>query len=590
MLNLKNFSSKKQVRLFLFLLIASITINKLIFILFPRPIDSFVANYLVHFYNTKAFIINPHSFYDYNFPGTPTYIITSLLINISTYFIGIRENILEEYIHYKIIVDSFLYTSIILSIIYFINFFKKKLNILILFSFIMFYFSLYQFFFLLEIIEATVFLVPCVFLIITLHFKFIEKNNKVYKYSFVLSLGLFSKLTLLPFVAALLFTRIYFLIKEKNFLTLIKLTLSFLFFTILLNLPILGRLPGIIYRVIFTRGDINLDFSFSNIIESIFIYQSQSPLIFTLMFISVIYFIMNLRFKKINKITSEKESFILCFFFLFFFVWTFIIASKEIALYYNFQINFDDEHLFRNNFFYIFYIFFILYYLKNNQTLLKLSKYIFLICAINFLSINYQYLQDRSNKIQNFYNESKEIKKIINIEKILTQTAFFGCQLPDFAGAMPHFVANTVFTDNRFENQLNKSYSDFNFFNLLNILYENKINESFVNKDLLKIDKILLKVFSENSFVFNSLSPTSYNRFNNRLGSSKRDYLKIFSPNIEKSKISNLFICTTPFKTKENYKHIDNEIIKKINNKFNISKVKKIKYRKLDFILLELKN
>ena len=149
--------------------------------------------------------------------------------------------------------------------------------------------------------------------------------------------------------------------------------------------------------------------------------------------------------------------------------------------------------------------------------------------AILEIFVNYQYLDDRNKKIDKFYNISKNIKKNVS----LNETAIYSCNQMDLNGAMPHYIANTIFVSDRFEKFLNMSYPEFNYFNVVNILYENNLRSS-QNKEyekyLLKIDKFLLRFFDSSSFIFNSLSPTSYHKFNNALGGVSRDYSKLFSP------------------------------------------------------------
>ena len=151
---------------------------------------------------------------------------------------------------------------------YFLNFFNKKLkNPQILLRFLLILFSFDTNLFSLEVIDYTSLYFSIILFLLIAIFKFFEKKNllNIFLISLASILSMSFMMAFLPLSISVILFFSFFLIKNKNFKKLFFFYSFCLINLILLNLPIIGRIPKIIYNVIFSRYDTVIDQS--NIFE-----------------------------------------------------------------------------------------------------------------------------------------------------------------------------------------------------------------------------------------------------------------------------------------------------------------------------------
>jgi hypothetical protein len=553
------------------------------FLLILYPIDfgsfSYSANTFMY-YNFKSFLISPQSFYDNNHPGTPVYYLC-LLVDFFFKFSDINKfNIYLITFH---LISSFVY---IISFFIFVNYFQKKLStnkilIFFLFSF-SFVFSIEN----LEIVDPTNYLFPLALILCVECDKiFFGKENInlfiLIKISFLSILSASIKLTFLPFVIAIYSALLIKLISnKKNYYFILLIFLIFLF-TLILNFPIIGRIPKIIFNLLFIRSDSALDFQdlyyrifrLGNFIFEINIYL----FIFNILFSGIIFF--NLFYK--NNFKFSLEAIIYTALISLSYLYTLLMVEKEIEL---FQNSWGVMDLFRNNYLYTIFLIPIFQYIKFNKTQIKILLFFSILAFVQNL-LYYKNLREvkvSELKEKNilFNNELK--KRKISIKD---NVAIYSWSGYPFQSELSHFYANSIFAGERFNKEILKKYPNIKFLRILDIQKEfNKKEETYtyLRKINNKIDFFLKNNF--NYSVYLILSPKSFDATNISLYNPKRRD-DLFIKNHD-DKIKYIIYNENDPDLKNNTVKIKNYLIN--NKKISIKNYENFKVKSDNWIIYEL--
>ena len=148
------------------------------------------------------------AFRDANHPGTPIYFIGYLIMM----FTGNDVESFYEYFyvhHFIILLFNFFSVGI------FFNYFKKFVHSIEIFSILLIFISTYNFLFSLEIVSLISYQFGISLILYTYFLKSLEKN-KLFKLSIISALAISFKMTFLPYVLSILFTK-FLLIFTKKF-------------------------------------------------------------------------------------------------------------------------------------------------------------------------------------------------------------------------------------------------------------------------------------------------------------------------------------------------------------------------------------
>jgi hypothetical protein len=508
MLDLKiinNLNFKKKIvnnYFFLIILLYLISIKYYFIIENSTTLQSYiVASNTLIFFNAKSFYFLPQSYADWNHPGTPLYYITSMLFFIYKVF-----SIKEIYEFLKII-HFFIFLFLALSTYTFINYFKKFIEKKYLYLFLILFFSFDTFLYGLETVSYISFYPSLTFLLLIFFHKFIEKST-VKNLIIIIFLIWLSNSLIMSFVSVtvpLSISLFAFIILKKNY-NLIKYFIIFnILFIILLNLPILGRVPKIFFNVFFLREETSLDINnFYYLVKNFFIYIINY---FHLYFFIFFYFAVKQfnRIKDIKNKSTNVKIYLLTFFLIFlFFILTILMSSSINFLMDPIKLRGIGLHNIYITCVFVFFIF-----LCNQNLLSSISYKVILISALTiFVFGNYNYIQSRNEKINQLKVKENilhlKINQTIKSYKTLAVFSDLDYGFGDFAILG---TGNNVFGGGKFNDELIDAYPNLRYFRMHDIIFKLENKTFQINHYILKIDSFLEKylpkplrlIFSPNS-------------------------------------------------------------------------------------------
>ena len=215
---------------------------------------------------------------------------------IFTYFIHqfIGDFNIKNFKNFTILYHFIFMRINLISVYYFLNFFNKKLkNPQILLIFLLILFSFDTNLFSLEVIDYTSLYFSIILFLLIAIFKFFEKKNllNIFLISLASILSMSFMMAFLPLSISVILFVSFALIKNKILKNYFFFYLFCLINLIFLNLPIIGRIPKIIYNVIFSRYDTVIDqsniFEISIDLFYFFINNNILLLVIIILFISL---------------------------------------------------------------------------------------------------------------------------------------------------------------------------------------------------------------------------------------------------------------------------------------------------------------
>ena len=480
--------------------------------LYPREIIFFSTGLSkFNFYNTLSFTIDMQSFRDANHPGTPIYFIGYLIMM----FTGNDVKSFYEYFyihHFIILLFNFCSVGI------FFNYFKKHINYIEIFSILLIFISTYNFLFSLEIVSLISYQFGISLILYTYFLKSLEKN-KLFKLSIISALAISFKMTFLPYVLSILFTKFLLIFTKKFSLKyFLKFNFSLIFFFLIFNFPIIGRLPRVILDVLFVREDTSI--SLSNLANSLQVSINElflNNIIFLLIvIIFILIFIINLFFycKKIQIDRIFNVNLFAIYIFniviTIFFIYTFLNAGQV----YNLEVRLnmlERENFFRNNFPYLIFIvsnyilFFRLFNFNNTlhkKILIILSIASFAVCLKNYYDFRSELITDKVERKKQLIKKTKSYMDLDNeVLAYFTYSLGYG-----FGEEIFHLSGNSLEGNEFFTKDIIKIYNNFRYFRLNDILEELKKNDkndlkiSSLKKKLKKFDIILKDNFPKEMY------------------------------------------------------------------------------------------
>ena len=461
-----------------------------------RPTESYFSNFLFIYYNSKNFFLNPHSFYDWNHLGTPIYYIGSMILKI------VGSNV-KNFSSFNLIFHLINIFYLIISICVYLNFFRKKnLEIYFLF-FLIILFSYQEFLISLDVLDPTSLLVPTIIFIITYYFKLIDSNRiktkNILKLSFFLALMASIKSPNIALVFTICVSAIYHLLFEKRdiaktFLFMVVITVIF----ILLNLPILGRVPVAIFNILFENQFNANNLSVSYLSKGILFYFNRNPFLFVIITLFLIFNIYDFFMSKINSIK------ILQFFSIFFFLFTLNYSFKE----YNFTYDGyrDNEFVLRNHFIYVFFIIGILFNKQNINKIKKFKKYFLVLSIVIFSTTLINFNKIRLSEVQNYYHKKNELIKQLNKYKEYENIFLYKSPKFYFENILLHYAADESNTGGLFRDEIKNKISKYKWIYFQQSISDTKnIRSRFKESTFIYSFDLFLKKNLSN-FFYNSLS------------------------------------------------------------------------------------
>jgi len=509
-----NYSENKFSKIPYLILIIYILLLKIYFLLI-QPLNlqaNIVAVNTEIFFNAKSFAHSPQSFHDWNRLGTPVYYLTNLIF----YF---KKYTTSEIYDFLNLFHIFTFIFLCISIFIFIDYFRKFLNVKSIFTFLIIFISFDTFLLSLEVVDFTNFKISLTLLILIYFHKYLYTSNtkNLCITIFIIQLSNSITLAFLSLTVPVAISLIFIQLKKKLFKQLIlNLILNF-FFLALLNLPILGRIPKIIYSVLFTRDDTSFNvFEILNLLNKflILIYDHNYFFFFIIILILILFLFNFFIILKNSKIKFEKQVlYILANLILFFFFYT-ILSSSNV----NFGVDIYTVRgtALRNIFITCSFIFIV--FLTHD---LKLKNLIFLGSIILMLISHLNYIKDRTNlkeisKIKEMYLKNEINRLNVNKNKIIFYSDYtYGIQ--DFSIIS---IGNSIFAGEKFTDEIFMNYPQLRFLRLIDLLFiirKNKLNE---NKYLYLIDYYIKKYAPEKLYLY--LTPLSHKITSNWIGDQKR--------------------------------------------------------------------
>lgn len=558
-----------QIFIFFFVFIIFFKIYTLI--INPVPFGSFILALNTQiFFNIKSFNYLPQSYVDWNHPGTPLYILTYFIHQV------INDFNIKNFKNF-IIFYHFLFTAINLFSLYvFLNFFKnriKNLNILLIFLLILFSFDTKLFS--LEVIDYTSLYFSILLFLLIVIFKFIENQNllNIFLVSLSSVFAISFIMVFLPLSLSIILFVTFILFKKKNFKNLFFFYLFCLINLLIFNFPIIGRIPKIIYNVIFSRYDTVIDKSnILEIVKDLFFFLVNNNvflltliILFILLSIKLIY--NNIKIYKF-KLLKYEGLFLLFFLILIFFIYTLLVAAEEIS-----SKQVFPGVILRNNYIYIVFVFFLL--IRKDLIGDKINLLI-IISISSFLINNLSYFSER-NKIINdyelknkiFYEEVNKYKKN-NFDKLLVYS--------DIGYGYEYFSilarGNSVFGTEKFNNEMVQAFPDLRYLRI-NDWYHNNVSKLYNPKTFIlyeKIDDFLLKHLPNKIYLI--LSHKSFEKTSDWFGSANRSK-KLFIGKDDDNVQLAIFNKTHHVKKSKDYIKLINDI----KNETGLKQSKKIEIK-----------
>ncbi len=468
--------------------------NKIYFLLInPANLGSFTYSInTMLFFNTKAAVeIAPQAFNDWNHPGTPVYLLGFLIEKI----IG---TINIEKISIFLIFHHFLSSVyLIFSLLFFLNKTINKIDNKIILSTIFLVISFYNFFLQLETVDIQNYLLPTYLILITFilsldQVKIYHKRSTILV-SFFSALLLSIKLNTLPIFLTLYVSLFVFFLLEKNIKFFFKYLFLFLFFFLLVNLPIIGRLPKIIFNNFFSRNDTLLSGeTLGNFLNKInlFNFNFYDYLVFIFYLIVTIFFIFVL-FKNLKK----KNNFdiflnIISIFLIIFFFYTMFLT-------FSFSDMNDGRGVATRNSFLLFSFLIFGKVLWNKNKYTKFKNFILLVSFTIFLINNFNYITLQKKSLENI--KIKNIKFQKEYYKYFSKSdtiAIYNTSNYGFRDFCLLSLGNEVFVRNAFTKEMIQKFPKKRHLNAnyISSLFEDKKNN---NNELRKLYDFLSVKFSE---------------------------------------------------------------------------------------------
>ena len=545
-----------------FLLLGIIAIVKIYLIfIYPREIYYFSTGLSkFNYYNTLSFSFDMQSFRDANHPGTPIYMIGYLIL----LFVG---NQIKNFYQYFYAHHLFILFFNFFSIIIFINFFKKKLSITELISFLLIFISSFNFLFGLEIVSLISYQFGITLLLITYFIKSLNKQKNT-KLAFISAFSISMKMTFLPFVLSIIIVKIYQeLLKKKSLKNIFKFLSLFSIGFFVFNFPIIGRFPKIFLDIFFLRSDTSL--SMNNFLYSskLSLTELQSNSIFIVLIVIIfviIFFINNYKFlfeKRIDTTLNTEYSSIIFFNFLitFFYFYTFVIAGQVYEA--DVQINIlEKENFFRNNHPYLAFIFTNIYIIKKYYKLniLKYKKSLLILSFALFIFTLNNYLIERKVIITDKNEREKilihEVSKYLNLNNdiIAYYTYSHGYGLGE---EIFHLSGNSLEGNEKFTEEILDIHNNFRYFrfnDIIESLTKNKVSSSKISIFKNKIKKF--DIFLKEKFPNNIYEMLSYQTKNSSLNPNIIRNKDVYSlQNSQKYKKANAILFSHPKINSENF-------------------------------------
>ena len=452
--------------------IAYFFISKLYFLYF-NPINigsNVIALNTQIFYNAKSFEFLPQSFHDWNHPGTPLYYYTNI---VSLLIGGLHINNLQNFLLFNHII---FYMINILSIIYFVNYFKSKIDLKNIIIFFLIIFSFDTNLLAIENIDYTALQVPISLFILIFTFKVLDDSSytNLISLSIILAFSISIIMVFLPFIICsflALFNKL--IICGKKFKKFSLTFLSFIIFFLLFNFPIIGRLPKIFYNVLFAREDtsFNLLDTFDLLKKAILFFAEHNIFLGFLIIIFLSFTIYeitkNIFLKKLKFIFDSKIIFLSSVFF--FFLYTLIVASKEMP-----GNNLVQGVLLRNTYLYSCFIFISFFLIVKNKIYNKIYSFILTLSFLSFILTNYTYTKVRndiiaSNKINNAILKQEVGKYVSENSKILVYSDV-GYGYEDFS---IFSRGNSIFAGEKFTFELINKFPNLRYLRIHDIINDN---------------------------------------------------------------------------------------------------------------------
>jgi hypothetical protein len=532
----------------------------------PTTLESYILGNNTHiFFNAKSFYFLPQSFVDWNHPGTPLYYITTLL-----FFIYKNFSIKEIY-EFLIISHFFILIFLISSIYIFIDYFKKFIKNKYLYLFLILFFSFDTFLFGMETVDHASFFPSLVMLLLIFFHKFITNSN-IKNLIIIIFLIWLSNSLILSFVSVtvpLSISLFVFIILNKNY-SLIKYFFIFnILFIIILNFPIIGRIPKIFINVIFFRQETSIYINdFFYLIKNFFIYTIK----YFYLYFFIIFYISIKQISLIKDIGNKNIDLKIYFltFILMFFLFVYTILASSSMNFFMEPIKLRGigmQNVYASSAF-IFFIFLC------NQNILPIKNYkIILIFSLTiFIVVNYNYIKSRNEKIIELKTKENilhlKIDQNIKSYKTLAVYSDLGYGFGDFTIIGR---GNSIFAGEKFNGELIEAYPNLRYFRMHDIIFKLENRNFNANQYVLKIDDLINKYLHKSlQLIF---SPNSLNRTTSWIGSpsrSKDTYIKkndkdkvegiIFNSNLIKDNLPALKQYIKKENNLKNYKEI------KINN------------------------
>jgi hypothetical protein len=288
-------------------------------------------------------------------------------------------------------------------------------------------------------------------------------------------------------------------------------------------------MPKIFYNVLFSRKDTTFNFfeSFFLLKSSIITLINQNIFLFFLVsvFISYVFFeiLKKIYYFGLRNIFDSKSFLIILI--TFFFIYTFIVASKDTNQNWNIQGIF-----FRNTYIYSSFILLSFFWIEKNKFYNSIKYFLILVSTISFLFTNVNYISKRINNSKINNQNKLNFKK--NLEKY-TSSADQILIYSDTGYAFENFNilsrANSVFAGDKFTAELIDQYPELRYLRIHDIVHNNfeKLSRIQKNKFYDNIDKKIKKflpykwylILSHKSFHETGGSFTDPNR-------SKKVYIK----------------------------------------------------------------
>ena len=531
---LKKINPNKTVIFFI-----SLIILMKIYLLIINPINEGSNVYITNaflFFNLKNFLYDASSFNDWNHIGTPVYYVYKLM-DLASF--GLLSNNYEFFKISSHILIIFLYS---VSILIFVKLLKDIVELKYIIISLIFFFSSFAQIQSLESIDPHSFQGPLVLVLTSIFISIFSREENQVKLKDVIFLCLIFclatsvKTSFLPFCISFYISICFFFFQQKKFIKyFIILNISILIIVLLLNLPIAGRLPEIIYNVLFSRSDTSFDtFNILNLIKTFLEVASRENILYLILiiinFFLFTYFLIIKNFINIiNKKNKKMKNTNLIFAILIFssYIYLSLSAAED---YLNFSENISGI-LFRHSYIYSIFIIFIFISFKIKNKFLE--KVYILFTFVVFLSSIIFYIGERN--IRN--NDLIYKEKLFN--NFLKKNISPGSKIAIFNNSVGYGFANennfyrsiNLISNDKFANDAYSRYPNIRYIRLHDYLDNYDFKKNIQNKKLNtkakiifeEIDLFLKKNLNNNFYKFfsyKSLKLTGnyliHDRINNR--------------------------------------------------------------------------